>query len=62
MYIYIYIHIIVYIYIHMVVSINGGTPIAGWFTMEHPTKMDENRGCPYDLGTSMGVSLKSTTF
>jgi len=25
----------------MGVSINGGTPIAAWFIMEHPTKMDE---------------------
>ena len=33
------------IQIHMGVSINGSTPIAGWFTMENPTKMD-------DLGVS----------
>ena len=26
---------------------HGGTPIAGWFTRENPTKMDENWGCPY---------------
>ena len=25
----------------MEVSINGGTPIAGWFIMENPIKMDE---------------------
>ena len=23
-------------------SINGGTPIAGWFVMEHPIKIDGN--------------------
>ena len=26
---------------HMGVSINGGTPIAGWFTMKNPIKMDD---------------------
>ena len=30
----------------MVVSINGGTPIAGWFTMEHPTKWMKIGGAP----------------
>ena len=30
----------------MRVSIHGGTPIAGWFTREHPRKMD-NWGYPY---------------
>ena len=27
---------------YMEVSINGGTPIAGWFLREHPMKMDES--------------------
>ena len=34
-------------YIYMVVSINGGTTIAGWFIMENTIKMDENWGYPY---------------
>jgi hypothetical protein len=28
-------------------SINGGTPIAGWFLMESSIKMNENWGYPY---------------
>ena len=34
-------------FLSMGVSINGGTPIVGWFIMEHPTKMDDNWGYPY---------------
>ena len=29
--------------VYMRVSINGGTPIAGWFIMENPIKMDDLR-------------------
>jgi len=29
------------------VSINGGSPIAGWFIREKPIKMDDDRGYPY---------------
>jgi len=32
---------IVRVYIYMRVSINGGTPIAGWFMLENPTNMDD---------------------
>ena len=28
----------------------GGTPIAGWFKSEHPSKMDYDWGHPRDLG------------
>ena len=33
---------------YMGVSINGGTPIAGWFLMEYSIKMDDDWGYPYD--------------
>ena len=29
------------------VSINGGTPIAGWFIVENPIKMDDDWGYLY---------------
>ena len=28
--------------LYMEVSINGGTPIAGWFIIDNPTKVDDN--------------------
>ena len=34
----------------LVVSTHGGTPIAGWFTMEGPTQMGDDWGYPYDSG------------
>ena len=34
----------------MRVSINGGTPIAGWFIRDYPSKLDDDWGYPYDLG------------
>ena len=33
--------------LNMEVPGHGGTPIAGWFTLENPTKMDENWGYPF---------------
>ena len=35
--------------IHMGVAIDGGTPIAGWFTMEHPIKMDDVGVPPFHM-------------
>jgi len=29
------------------VSINGGTPIAGWFIRENPIKMDDEQEYPH---------------
>ena len=34
----------------MKVSLNGGPPIAGWFTLEDPTKMDDEQGYSFDFG------------
>ena len=34
------IYIYITIYIYMGVSSNGGTPIAGWFVVENPIKVD----------------------
>ena len=31
----------------MGVSWNGGTPIAGWFTMDNPIEMDDDWEYPY---------------
>ena len=31
----------------MEVSMNGGTPIAGWFTKENPIKMDDLEVSPF---------------
>jgi len=31
---------------YMGVSINMGTPIAGWFIMENPIEMDDDWGYP----------------
>ena len=31
----------------MWVSLNGGTPIAGWCPIENPTRMDDFGGYPY---------------
>jgi len=31
----------------MGISMNGGSPIAGWFRMENPMKMDDNWGYPH---------------
>ena len=41
------IHIIAENYLYMWVSINGESPIAGWFIRENPTNMDDNWGYPY---------------
>ena len=31
-------------------SIDLGTPMAGWFLMDNPIKMDDDWGYPYDPG------------
>ena len=43
----------IYIKIYMGVSINGGTPIAGWFIRDNPTKMDDDWGYPHDYGNPL---------
>ena len=58
-YIYIYIHTYIYIYIWDIIlwfMVDMGVSMSGvphsWmvYFMEHPSKMDENRGYPHDLG------------
>ena len=39
--------------IEMGVSINGGSPIAGWFVMEKPIKMDDLGVPPNNMGKTM---------
>ena len=41
-----HIQIYIYIYVYLGVSINGGSPIAGWFTTEDPSKMDDFGSTP----------------
>lgn len=41
----------------MVVSINGGIPIAGWVLREHPIKMDDNYGYPRFRTPPNGINL-----
>ena len=41
-----YTNIHIYIYVYLGVSINGGSPIAGWFTTEDPSKMDDFGSTP----------------
>ena len=41
---------------YMGVSINWDTPIAGWFILENPTKMDENWGYPYFRKNTISLS------
>ena len=42
----------------MRVSINGGTPIAGWFIMEKPIKMDD-LGIPPFQETSISMRISN---
>ena len=47
-----------YIYIYGGVHSHGGTPIAGWFTMENPMKVVD-LGVPLFQETSISLSQKS---
>ena len=51
------------LYIHMEVSINGGTPIAGWFIMDNPIKIWMiTRGTPIFLETSISRFIRYVVF
>ena len=45
--------LLLFMRIEMGVSINGGSPIAGWFVMEKPIKMDDLGVPPNNMGKTM---------
>ena len=53
---------VLWVLAHVGVSINGGTPIAGWFVRENRTKMDDDWEYPYFRKPPCSCALRAILF